>query len=220
MVRLCAGASVFSIFMTAATFSSAQHTLDLTTIPEPSSSEDSVTFDWIHLSHGNPTIPVEVTLVDIDRRTYALGSPVVFTVRVKNVGAVPLVLPWVPWKINHAALAQSATRDQLLLAGHLSLITLDGDGHLLWILGVGELEGTRAVPESVQLLAPGETADIRVPDSLQLGSSELRQKILGSRTRATIAVRAAFDMTVERRLLSERVVSSNSIDIVLNDSTP
>jgi hypothetical protein len=112
-------------------------------------------------------------------------------------------------------LVRRATRDRPLLESHLELVASDraGDAELL---ALATLEGTRAVPASIQMLAPGETADIRARALVALDYPATRRKVLQGQHRVTIDVHGAFAMTASPRVLSREVVSSNGFTVVLD----
>ena len=200
----------------------AQHVLDLTTVPKPPV-ELGTTFStgFISISsEGQAWIPVQVTLVDVntvDNQPYYVGGPIVFTVAIKSLADVPLAIPWTRWRSDHAALERAATPDQPLYWSDISLDTRDGDGALR-TLGSVRLEGTRAVPTSIQILAPGETATIRVPGVIFLEQTE-RERILGGRSSGTVTVRAGFGLEAQPNY-GNSVQSNNAVEILLHASKP
>ena len=123
---LCSLIAVGVTFLHPYVYAQRSHVLDLTTVPkpEPESSDGTVTYGHGYAS-ANVRLPIELTLVSTDQTVYAPRSPIVFEVAAKNVGTVPLAMPWVPWGIDKALMHLAETQDQPVLD---ALITLEAMG--------------------------------------------------------------------------------------------
>lgn len=111
---------------------------------------------------GQPKmLPLKLLLVSLDRSAYALGEAFVYEVLIENLSQEPIRLPWSP------EVERFPRVEGIQPAAHRWLgLTLSVSDANLGVRGVTSsqpLLGSEEVPGSLQTLASGETALIRVP---------------------------------------------------------
>lgn len=140
-----------------------EHVLDILTYrltPERSSSRkvlgaegqvsSSVYASW-------PASALSVTLSELDRRVYNPGDRLVYEVVIQNMSLEPVTLPWSPDRVRFSEVKGG-------VEGILTLEVRDVSGRrLLGRLESQALYGSKAVPDSLLKLLPGERARIRAP---------------------------------------------------------
>jgi hypothetical protein len=144
------------------------HVLDLVTARRTPESPGSVSPNLPpsaavsgHTAHNPALEPrLVVTLESLDRRSYETGDAVIYDLLVKNDGPVPVAMPWSPDAVQFNGRRRGT---QVLTAGLYLEIKSETDGRLLANLQPVTLFGAPDVSGTLETLAPGETARIRVP---------------------------------------------------------
>lgn len=94
-------------------------------------------------------LPLDLTLLNLDRQAYVFGGPIEYAIRLVNVGSQSLLLPW----SADAALVESAGAEPLTAILSLSLILPDTTRRSV---GAVTLSGATNLPGTVLQLRPGE----------------------------------------------------------------
>jgi hypothetical protein len=111
-----------------------------------------------------------VSLLDLDRSAYAPGETVVGEITITNAGSTAVAIPWCP--------DRTAIPAKDLVQGILAFEVRDATGkHLLGRLQPQGLYGSAAVAGTLQTLAPGDRARIRLPSRWNSSDAE-RDEIL------------------------------------------
>jgi hypothetical protein len=125
-----------------------------------------------------PKVQAKATLVGIDRLSYETGDPIVYEVLFENIGNEPITLPWSP---DRARFKTSSLSDPAApLATHSASLGLEvrtRDGARLGWLELQSLLGSSEVPDSLEILAPGEVAWIRVPGVWRATATETEKML-------------------------------------------
>lgn len=129
-------------------------------------------------------LPLQIRLVDLDRRDYLIGSRIVSDVQIMNVGQEAMVLPW-------ARCTEDVERDDAI-AAFLSLVVEGRDRQERTLAGV-ILTGSADRPWTLRTLEPGESALIRAPGWLQLGSAEAMQSFTVEGETREFAIQFAYE---------------------------
>lgn len=105
-----------------------------------------------------PAVPkqVAVSLEQLDRGVYAPGDVAIAEIAIKNIGNVPVSIPWSPDRL--------AVPSEDVVEAIVALEVRDVTGRrLLSRLQPQALFGSRGVAGTLQTLAPGDRALIRMP---------------------------------------------------------
>ncbi len=190
--------------------------LDLTKV-KPHQDEKLVRHEGggVSVSHDTPfpKLPLQITLLSIDKASYQMGEEMIFDVVIKNVGQDVVVIPWSPYR------DRVQPDDETHPAGY-------ADANLGLVLSdkvVGEqvvfgpwLYGSDRVPSSLKRLRPGKTVRIRAAGRWALTSADASQVIL-SRLPQSYSVRAIFSLSRHTFNPQPRpVISANSATVELN----
>jgi hypothetical protein len=158
----------------------ARHLLDLTS---PNVLKTMPAVNWGHGigRSGLPPpapLPLELTMVALDRGAYEMGSPIVYDVQLTNIGDRPIGLPWSADLELVKQPARSFIESTLVLANY------DAAGNV-YQLGAAILAGSDSVRGSIETIRPGESALIRVgagvippPDSRLPGMPSLSARAI------------------------------------------
>lgn len=189
--------------------------LDLTKVKPPTSGKLFGGGDIV-ISASNDTpfqrLPLEITLLRLDKRSYQMGDEVIYDVVIRNVGQDIVVIPWSPDRDQ--VKPEEMTYPPGYVDATLSLsITDEVLGEQL-IYGAS-VYGSEQVRSSLKKLRPGQAVRIRAPSHWALMSDDASQGIL-SRLPQTFAVRARFSLMKHTFSPSpEPVVSTNSVTVEL-----
>lgn len=160
----------------------------------------------------SPKLPLKITLLSLDRRSYRIGENLIFDVTIKNVGKDIVVIPWSPDR------AQIRPDEKGFPPGYLdATLSLAITDRVLGeqIIYGPLLYGSELVPSSLRKLLPGQTVRIRAPSRWALMSADAAHGII-SRLPLTFAVRAKFsEMGHTSSPWPEPLISTNSIVVEL-----
>jgi hypothetical protein len=105
------------------------------------------------VSHPQIQRQVKVTIVSLDKTVYRPGDDLTFEVTVQNIGRRAVLVPWTP----HASDVEPEN-DRVQYSCRVSSIILRFEDPEQHTFSVGSsLYGSRSVPGSLRLLAPGES---------------------------------------------------------------
>ena len=143
------------------------HILDVVTFkPTPSVAAPAESAGLLpgHVSsttHRRPTVNLRARLVSLDLSSYETGDPAIYELELENAGRNAVVLPWSPDGVRVARESGGIALRQAIL----SLEVWDASGSTRWLAALEpiSLVGSARVAASLQSLAPGEIALIRVP---------------------------------------------------------
>ena len=178
------------------------HTLDLTK-PDTrvtSPSRGSVSRGRGFSGQQTQTLPLAMELVRVDRDRYQFGSAIAYEIVLTNVGSNAIALPW------SADLAAIEDVDTVFTRAIISLVLTDSSGTQHRI-GSVVLDGSPRVPESLQQLAPGETASIKLQARTDLAS----HAAVALSSPNPQSVRTILNYQGETETAWHPVVSSNSL---------
>jgi hypothetical protein len=139
------------------------HLLDFTQAPPALSSEDSVRSREASLTRSLPTswrsdappVPLQVTLVELDRTGYAIGDSVLYDVTLKHVGTKPFLFPWSRRTSEFSRVAPVTRRAAVLL-------TIKDEMLGSQLIGSDNVSfGAESVDGSLLVLQPGDTVTVR-----------------------------------------------------------
>jgi hypothetical protein len=159
------------------------------------------------VSHSGPYPQLSATLLPLTRDEFWWGEEFEFQLRVRNVGTLPVTLPWtadgmVPPESDHAtAHVHSA-------AAYIQIESRDGQRRL-GQLSLQMLAGAATTPGSLQVLRPGETALLRIPATWSSDDGDAAGRVLGE-PGGRVRIRGVFnvwDVAV--------ATSSNAIDVLV-----
>lgn len=189
-----------------------QHILDLVGISVPETTHlKAGTALWPETSGGRAgqrkPVALKLTLLDVDRTDYTVGDPIEYRVLLENQGQEPVPLPWSPDPGPFLALPTRAQGGVVLGSLFLEVRKLGSEVRLAW-LDPQLLYGAPSVPGSIETLAPGEQALIRVPGVWRTTGPE-RERILRA-PQGTVQVGAVLSLGTGAGSL---VSSANSIQV-------
>lgn len=99
-----------------------------------------------------------LSIVSIDREVFTLPDRMIMELTLRNVGKGPVTVPW----SADSALFDATDTPQLLKAS-VFVEVINADGKIVCLLDRESLIGALNIPESYIILAPGESASLRVP---------------------------------------------------------
>jgi len=174
----------------------ADHTLDVVAygpihhVPDPRE-PGGIASGSLGAAAGDKTsVVLRATLLSLDRSDYEIGAPMVYEVLIENAGKTPAFLPWSP---DRASVRRESTIPSIV-QGFLTIFVRDRARSTdLAPLDSQGLYGSRSVPGTLQRLAPGESALIRVPAVWQ--STEGALKHVLTQTEGAVEVRAELTLT-------------------------
>lgn len=170
---------------------------------------------------GQPIRPPQLTLtLEIERlneNQFTLGAAVVVDLRLTNTGEKPVVLPWDPdsdivYGRDCEDFRKPAAAHTLL--GSLAVKVVGTEGKANFVAG-HELFGLHDDPETYRILAPQQSAHIRVSGKLDLSPAAI--KALSSGATNHFKFIAVFDLTdtsMPNRYAT--VVSANPKDVIVS----
>jgi hypothetical protein len=189
--------------------------LDLTKVKPPTSGKLFGGGDIVISATNDtriPKLPLEFTLLKLDKRSYQMGDEVVYDVVIRNVGRNVVVIPWSPDRDR--VKPEEKTYPAGYMDATLSLIITDKVLGEQSIYGAS-MYGSQHVRSSLKKLRPGQAVRIRAPSHWALTSDSASQGIL-SRLPQTFTVRARFSVMKHTSSPSpEPVTSNNSVTVVL-----
>ena len=196
----------YSLLLVGEILAAQQHVLDLTqpdlvrTMP-PVESGCAIGFE----GEKPVRVPLELMLISLDRQDYVLGDHVTYQVNLRNVGNVPLSLPW---SVDRAVVERDrAPFSQAIL----SLAVSDAQKREHSLAAV-VLDGSSSLPGSIEVLAPGETASILVRSSLLVTQGAASSTLAAGVGPVTVG--AVLMMTVRPCVWAEKVFSTNDVPIL------
>lgn len=189
--------------------------LDLTKVKPPKTEKLFDSRD-LTLSVSNdtrfPRLPLEITLLRLDKHSYQMGDEVIYDVVIRNVGQDIVVTPWSPDRDQ--VKPEEKTYPPGYMDATLSLVIRDEVLGEQRIYGAS-VYGSQLVPSSLKKLRPGQAVRIRAPSHWLLTSDDAARGIL-SKLPQTFAVRARYSvMGHTSSPWPEPVVSTNSIKVEL-----
>jgi hypothetical protein len=151
---------------------------------------------------------VRVELISVDRTAYQVGDLIIYELDVENTGSVRLVLPWSPDLTLVPRTEQNSTTG--FRSAWICLEVQDRltGSRLAWLSGQS-LVGSETTLGTLQTLAPGQRARIRVQSRLVAGADALAS-IVGEQAGAVQLV-AVSNLATDGLLLK----SANHIDVNL-----
>jgi len=159
------------------------------------------------VTDSGPYPQLSATLLPLTRNEFWWGEEFEFQLRVRNVGSLPVTLPWtadgmVPPESDHAtAHVHSA-------AAYIEIESRDGQRRL-GQLSLQMLAGAATTPGSLQVLRPGETALLRIPAAWSSGNGDLADHVLREPA-GRVRIRGVFNV-----FDVALATSSNAIDVVV-----
>ena len=189
--------------------------LDLTKV-KPSKNEKLFGGGDIAIAASNdtriPRLPLKITLLKLDKRSYLMGDEAIYEVVIKNVGPKIILIPWCPDR--EEVKPEEKTYPPSYMDATLSLVITDkilGEQ----IIDGSSLYGSEHVPSSLKKILPGQAVRIRAPGHWLLTSDDSLHGIL-SRLPQMFAVRARFTLLMHTLSPSpDPIVSNNSVSIEL-----
>jgi hypothetical protein len=191
------------------------HVLDLLTYSV--TPDNSVTANPSRIPPGGGSVSegsqrpgsLRMTLLSMDRSDYETGDPITYEVRLENTGNRPVVLPWSPDRVLFQAPGPALPRP---VEAAIFLEVLErGGSKTLTLLEPRMLFGSQAILGSLETLAPGETAWIRVPGLWHMSTREMNAIV--SEPDGVVQVAAVF--TVLQSPL--RVRSTNRLEVSVRE---
>jgi hypothetical protein len=147
-----------------------------------------------------------MTVISINRNQYELGEQITYEVLIRNDGQLPVTFPWSPdvALFNRLNRAIAGMRN-----GSLFLQAEDAEGHTLANLESQVLVGAPDEPNTLEVLAPGDTARIRLPGAWR--TSDVEASMVLRQPRGEVRVRAVLSLINP----PVYVKSDNSVDVVV-----
>jgi hypothetical protein len=149
------------------------------------------------------TAPLRLELQQLDESIFVFATSFIYEVAVSNTGSTSLGFPW---SVDRAAIED---RGWPSVQCSVYLIAIDGIGRE-HIFGAVILDGSSDVSGSIEVLAPHESARIRIKGSIVMDQDAAKRLAseAGSRIKAVLTVQT--DPLVQW----ERVVSTNTLRAV------
>ena len=191
-MRKLLATSIWVGLVAAQVSSQATDILDLTLI-RPSTSAPSGVFAGSSGGRASSTpvekAPLEISLVGFDRADYRMSEPVVFRLRIKNVGAEPFPIPWEPdW--TRIAVVEG----QRIAACAVLLEIIDPQRSKPYLIVVERVFGSLSTTNTLRMLAPGQVVDWIVPTTWTLRSETTQAAFIQTLPRSfSIRVGISFD---------------------------
>jgi len=158
------------------------------------------------------SLPLRITLLSLDNRSYQLGERAIYEVRLENISGTTLVIPWSP------DLDKVKPDERVYPTGYmdafLRLVIKDEVSGDESITGQG-LYGSQLVPSSLKTLRPREAVTIRASGHLGFGNTDVTKRVL-IKLPHTFEVRAGFSLR-DRPFNSryQPALSANSLTVEL-----
>ena len=162
---------------------------------------------------------LEVTLLGLNKKAYALREEVIYEVALKNISDDVLVIPWDPdWRRVEKGAAAAPPPGYVW--GVISLL-VEGEGSGLLRFGNNDLYGSNLADGSRKRLNPGQEVRVRAPGQWRL-TNRSSDDVVPSELPRTVQVKAQFNFLYppDSRHWYNTVLSSNSIDIQLTPPEP
>ena len=162
----------------------------------------------VMLDHRKAQPELSAELLPLERGEFSWGDEFEFQLRVKNVGSIAITLPWaadglVPEESDHAT---AHVQRALAL---IEIESLDGKRQLGQLDGF-PLAGAVTIPGSLQRLAPGATALLRVPARWSSITTDVAVRVLGE-ANGQVRVRGSLALFET----STRATSANAQTVVV-----
>jgi hypothetical protein len=144
----------------------AEYSLDLLTYQvrqevEPESPVGYVPAGHVSATTGKkPPSPLKATLESLDRLSYSIGDPFVYEIVIENVSGQDVVLPWSP---DRSFVQRESPPTTALKASLMIEVTDRVQKKTVSWLEPRQLLGSEQLNGTLQRLAPGDRARIRVP---------------------------------------------------------
>jgi len=162
--------------------------------------------------HMQKTVPLKLTLLSLDKRSYQLGDHWIYEVILENITRDTLVIPWSP---DYDRVKPDEEKDPPgYLHAFLSLVINDEVSGQQFMPGE-VIYGSELVPGSLKRLHPGQKVRIRASGQIYFGQADVYKRVL-AKLPDRFDVRANF--TLWDRPINpcyEPAVSTNSITIEL-----
>lgn len=161
----------------------------------------------VHIDRSDPSQPPRVELLSLDRPSYEMGDAVIYQVLIENVGTTTLLIPW---SRDANRVVPNASEWS---AGSVFLEVRSADGKRLAWLASHQLYGSPSVDGTLQAVAPGESARLRVSGKWFASPDELTQVL--AQPPGGAAVAAVLHLAANNLL----VASTNVIPVALAPRT-
>ena len=155
------------------------HVLDIVTYtltPEPAVPSDSAGLPSGHLgatSHHRSGVNLRARLASLDSSSYETGDPVIYEIELENAGPKAVLLPWSPDRVRFTSRGSKGPPPSQVIVS-LEVWDVTGSRRRLAALEPRALFGSPDIAGSLQSLAPGEIALIRVPGAWRAVETEMR----------------------------------------------
>lgn len=221
-----AGLTLLAVTIGIGSAAQVEPTLDLTA-PQVKTREQSRTTACGYVpaavvtSHGRargPGLPLEVEFELLGNTLYRVGDDITSTVRITNVGAKPISIPWSPDPdIVFGRDCEWLPKPQGVsgLRGTVRLEFVDEDRHVEFI-GSHVLYGILSNPETYRELAPRQSAIIRISGTIDFWNivQKTREERLQLKLPQDFIVGASFDLDEGPQGTSyARVLSRNHLRV-------
>ena len=159
-----------------------------------------------------PDLPIRITLLSLDKRSYKLGDESVFDVALENISKEAVQIPWSPDSSIGSPFNDSSPPGNLLAV--ISLVV--GNKTLgEYQASTYGLYGSRTVPGSLKTLQPGQRVRIRVPGRWQFYTEEATDR-LSRNPGQELSIKARIFMADSNSNPPRPATSVNSLLIKLN----
>lgn len=162
-----------------------------------------------------PTLPLAVEIVSFDKNGYAPGEEMVCEVRLTNVGNKPLRIPWSPNPAYRNTDCSPVVQGmpEASFTGSLALVFTDSSGARHLVL-LKSLYGRLAIPETFRVLAPGESAGVKLRERLVFFNARPSEPAASVRLPHDFFVTAIYDLDDTSQGNPYRTVhSKNSMEV-------
>jgi hypothetical protein len=206
------------VVRTAAQQRSPDHVLDVLTYeftPAKETQESGIVMGGsMGMSSGDRREPLSarlaVTLISLDRTSFQWGDSVIYEVLLENVGRVPIVLPWSPDPNLFLEFAEPSSPPPYQKAV-VELQVLTSTSKLVARLPAQGLYGSDAVAGSLLVMAPRQTALIRIPTQWSVSDAE-HGEVMREQPNGEVRVTASF-LSISERPGSVR--AKNELDVLI-----
>lgn len=123
-------------------------------------------------ANGGPnltTVPLVVELVSLDRNAYSLGEDLICEVRLTNAGDKPVRIPWSRNPVYGHTDCSPDTKGgvEASLTGRFTLVLTENSG-IKYIVLLKSLYGRLAIPATIRVLSPGQSARVKIKERVAL----------------------------------------------------